>query len=136
MNLFFLFSLLRKFSLIKYNIFRALKQNFMKIKKICRTYIFLFSFIDLFIYSFFYVFILFFFRKMTYLYKIVLFEDDKAETFSVDVVPTNWIFISEELNSKACHFPVGFHSVHHKFLICIRRLKTANLLRIHGRYIE
>lgn len=73
---------------------------------------------------------------MTYLYKIVLFEDDKAETFSVDVVPTNWIFISEELNSKKLVIFLWVHSVHHKFLICIRRLKTANLLRIHGRYIE
>lgn len=44
---------------------------------------------------------------MVYLYKIVLFEDDKTETFSVDIVPTNWIFNSEELNSKACRFPAG-----------------------------
>lgn len=78
---------------------------------------------------------------MAYLYKIVLFEDDKTETFSVDVVPTNWIFSSEDINSKACHFPVGpfsqsqISNLHKKVKNCQPAEDSwpIHRIKIHGR---
>ncbi|XP_063992916.1 uncharacterized protein LOC135170781 isoform X2 [Diachasmimorpha longicaudata] len=44
---------------------------------------------------------------MSHALKNLLFPDDAENKLSVDVVPSKWIFDSEEHKSKMCHLPVG-----------------------------
>ncbi|XP_011301790.1 uncharacterized protein [Fopius arisanus] len=42
-----------------------------------------------------------------YPFKIVRFPDDDSEKYSVDILPSEWIFSCVERKCKMCHFPCG-----------------------------